>query len=47
MATLYDAKVYISGNVIEIYKYSDGCACGYSIPSKVPTEGFGVPIRKR
>jgi len=47
MATLYDAKVYISGNVIEIYKYSDTRVCGYSILSKVPTKGFGVLIRKR
>lgn len=39
MATLYDAKVYISGNVIEIYKYSDTRACGYSIPNKAPTGG--------
>lgn len=39
MATLYDAKVFISGNVIEIYKYSETRACGYSIPNKGPTGG--------
>lgn len=34
MATLYDAKVYISGNVIEVYKYSVTRACGYSISNR-------------
>lgn len=39
MATLYDAKVFISGNVVEIYKYSDTRACGYSIQNKGVSSG--------
>lgn len=34
MATLYDARVFISGNVIEIYSYSETRARGFSIPTR-------------